>query len=91
MFATVQCGVATWLASNVGSSVGRNLGHPKSGDFEERAQQPTVHFNTQPTGSSDLRLMEDNFSHQSIAAPSDCANVFSHEPSSSTSAATAEK
>jgi hypothetical protein len=64
------------------------------GDFEESAQKPTVHFNieltAQPTGFSDFRLNEAYSSSQSILAPFDFSNVFSHKPRPSTSATQAD-
>ena len=56
------------------------------GDFAERAQQPTVHFNTQTTQFSDLQLNEAISSIQSTVAPSDFPTVFPNEPTPSTAA-----
>jgi hypothetical protein len=64
------------------------MGYPVVGDFVESAQQPTVHFNTQPATQlsqfSDFQLNKANSLNQSTMAPSDILTVFPHESTPST-------
>ena len=56
------------------------------GDFEESAQEQTVHFNIQPTGFSEFQLIKTSSSNKSTLASSDFLTVLSHESTPSTSA-----
>jgi hypothetical protein len=67
-----------------------SMGYRILGDFEESAQEETVHFNlhpaTQPTGIGEFQLIKTSSSNKSTLASSDFPTVFSHKPTPSTSA-----
>jgi hypothetical protein len=64
------------------------MGYRILGDFEESAQEQTVHFivqpATHPTGFSEFQLIKTNSSNKSTLAPSDFLTVLSHELTPST-------
>jgi hypothetical protein len=62
----------------------RSVGYCILGDFEESAQEQTVHFNIQPTGFSEFQLIKTKSSNKSTLASSYFLTVLSHKSTPST-------
>jgi len=61
-----------------------NVGYCILGDFEESAQEQTVHFNIQPTGFSEFQLIKTSSSNKYTLAASDFLTLLSHKSTPST-------
>jgi hypothetical protein len=72
----------------LGPLLSPSMVYPMLGDLAQSAQEPTVHFNTQPATQPTQfsQLNEASSSNQSTAAPSDFPTVFPNEPTPSTAA-----
>jgi hypothetical protein len=72
---TVWHSYSLWLNSNMARPLYGALCCPSVWGFEESAQEPTVRFNMQSSGFSDVQSNEASYSNQSTVALSDFPTV----------------